>query len=72
MVIDASKAYLVEARLLPVLRQRGLDDFEGIVDKRIGIGVGDFGDLLGVNRTGVHGLGEGVEGGFELLLVFAG
>ena len=33
VVIDASKAYLVEARLLPVLRQRGLDDFEGIVER---------------------------------------
>jgi hypothetical protein len=47
-------------------------DFESIVDQRIDIGVGDLGDLLGVNRAGVHGLGEGVEGGFELLLVFAG
>ena len=33
VVIDASKAYLVEARLLPVLRQRGLADFEGLVER---------------------------------------
>ena len=33
VVIDASKAYLVEARLLPVLRQRGLLDFEGLVER---------------------------------------
>jgi chemotaxis protein methyltransferase CheR len=33
VVIDASKAYLVEARLLPVLRQRGLADFEILVER---------------------------------------
>ena len=33
VVIDASKAYLVEARLLPVLRQRSLADFEGLVER---------------------------------------
>lgn len=33
VVIDASKAYLVEARLLPVMRQRGLADFEGLVER---------------------------------------
>lgn len=33
VVIDQSKAYLVEARLLPVLRQRGIPDFETLVEK---------------------------------------
>lgn len=33
VVIDASKAYLVEARLLPVMRQRGLADFEILVER---------------------------------------
>ena len=33
VVIDQSKAYLVEARLLPVLRQRGIPDFESLVEK---------------------------------------
>jgi hypothetical protein len=47
-------------------------NLEGVVNQRIGIVVVDFGDLLGVDRAGVNGLGEGVEGGFELLLVFAG
>lgn len=33
VVIDQSKAYLVEARLLPVLRQRGIPDFETLVER---------------------------------------
>lgn len=33
VVVDATKAYLIEARLLPVLRQRGIADFEGLVER---------------------------------------
>jgi chemotaxis protein methyltransferase CheR len=33
VVVDQSKAYLIEARLQPVLRQRGIPDFETLVQK---------------------------------------
>ena len=33
VVIDQSKAYLVEARLLPVLRQRGIPDLQALVER---------------------------------------
>ena len=33
VVVDQSKAYLIEARLLPVMRQRAIPDFEALVER---------------------------------------